>query len=78
MLGINYGEDVDRVRPFLAKNKYDFRILLDRQQLVGGRYQVNGIPALFIIDKGGTIRTHFVGVRDEDTLRQALAEAGIK
>ena len=78
VLGINYGEDLDRVRPFLAKNKYDFRILLDRQRLVGESYQVTGIPALFIIDKTGTIRTHFVGVRDEDTLRQALAEAGIK
>jgi peroxiredoxin len=46
--------------------------------MVGQRYQVSGIPALFIIDRTGTIRTHFVGVRDEKTLREALAQAGIK
>jgi peroxiredoxin/outer membrane lipoprotein-sorting protein len=78
VLGINYGEEEAKVRPYLIKNGYDFRILLDRQQAVGQRYQVSGIPALFIIDRAGTIRSHFVGVRDEDTLREALAEAGIK
>jgi peroxiredoxin/outer membrane lipoprotein-sorting protein len=78
VLGINYGEEPARVRPFLLKNGYEFRILLDRMQSVGQRYQVSGIPALFIIDKSGTIRTHFVGVRDEDTLREALAQVGIR
>jgi peroxiredoxin/outer membrane lipoprotein-sorting protein len=78
VLGINYGEDAERVRPFLEKNGYDFRILLDRVKSVGERYQVGGIPALFIIDKTGTIRAHFVGVRDEDTLREALARVGLK
>ena len=78
VLGINYGEEPAKVRPFLEKNGYDFRILLDRQQTVGLRYQVSGIPTLFIIDKAGTIRAHFVGVRDEDTLREALADAGLK
>jgi len=78
VLGINYGEEASRVKPFLVKNGYDFRILLDREQRVGQRYQVGGIPTLFIIDKTGVIRAHFVGVRDEDTLREALARAGIK
>ena len=66
------------MRPFLKKYGYDFGILLDQQQSVGERYQVSGIPALFIIDRTGTIRTHFVGVRDEDALREALAKLGIK
>ena len=77
VLGINQGEDVLKVRPFLKKNGYDFGILLDAQQSVAGRYQVSSIPSLFIIDRTGTIRSHFVGVRDEDTLREALAKAGM-
>jgi peroxiredoxin len=78
VLGVNQGEGPAQVRPFLKKYGYDFGVLLDPQQQVGERYQVSGIPALFIIDKTGTIRTHFVGVRDENTLRAALAQAGIK
>ena len=78
VLGINQGETALKVRPFLKKYGYDFGILLDQQQRVGDRYQVSGIPSLFIIDRAGTISTHFVGVRDEDTLREALARAGIK
>jgi peroxiredoxin/outer membrane lipoprotein-sorting protein len=78
VLGVNQGEEPAPVRSFLKKNGYDFRVLLDGQQQVAERYQVSGIPTLFIIDQAGTIRTHFVGVRDESTLREALARAGIK
>jgi len=78
VLGVDYGEEPGRVRTFLAKNPYTFRILMDRDQSVGTRYQVNGIPSLFVIDRTGTISSHFIGVRDEDTLREALAKAGIK
>jgi len=78
VFGVNYGETSTRVKPFIAKNMYDFTILMDKDQQVGGHYQVSGIPALFIIDKQGVIRSHFVGVRDEDTLREALAAVGIK
>jgi peroxiredoxin len=78
VFGVNYGETSTRVKPFIAKNAYDFTILMDSNQEVGGHYQVNGIPALFIIDKDGVIRSHFVGVRDEDQLRGALAAVGIK
>ena len=78
VLGVNAGEEATAVRPFLKKYGYDFRILLDHDQAVGRRYQVDGIPTMFIIDKGGTISSHFVGVRDEATLRDALAKAGVK
>ena len=78
VLGVNYGERPEAVRPFLKQTGYSFRILMDREQKVGMRYQVSGIPTLFIIDKGGTIRSHFIGVRDLDVLRDALADAGMR
>jgi peroxiredoxin/outer membrane lipoprotein-sorting protein len=78
VLGINQGEDAAKVKPFLKKYDYDFRILLDRQQTVGRLYQVTGIPTLLIIYRTGTISAHFVGLRDENTLREALAKAGVK
>jgi peroxiredoxin len=78
VLGVNQGEDADKVRPFLKKYAYDFPVLLDRQQSVAGLYKVSGIPTMVIIDRTGTISAHFVGVRDEGTLREALAKAGVK
>ena len=78
VLGINQGETAMVVQPFLKRNGFDFRILLDQTRTVSQKYQVSGIPTLFIIDKEGTIRAHFVGVRDEATVREALAKAGIQ
>jgi len=78
VLGINQGETARVVQPFLKRNGFDFRILLDQTRTVSQKYQVSGIPTLFIIDKEGTIRAHFVGVRDEATVREALAKAGIQ
>ncbi len=78
VLGVNQGEDALKVRPFLKKYGYDFGIVLDQDQTVGTSYQVSSIPALFIIDRAGIIRSHFVGVRDEGTLRGALTQAGIQ
>jgi peroxiredoxin/outer membrane lipoprotein-sorting protein len=78
VLGINQGETAKVVQPFLKRNGFDFRILLDQARSVSQKYQVSGIPTRFIIDKEGTIRAHFVGVRDEATLREALAKAGIQ
>ncbi len=78
VLGVNDGEDASRVRPFLERNGYSFRILLDRDQSVAARYQVTGIPSLFVIDRHGVISSHFIGLRDEETLRDALARAGIE
>ena len=77
VLGINDGEIASRVEPFLKKNGYSFRILLDHDQSVAARYQVTGIPSLFVIDRNGVISSHFIGLRDEETLRDALAKAGI-
>ena len=78
VLGVNDGEDAGRIETFLKRNGYSFRILLDRDQSVAARYQVTGIPSLFVIDRNGVISSHFIGLRDEETLRDALARAGIQ
>lgn len=74
---VNQGESSETARKFLEKNKYATTTLLDQSSEVGRRYKVSGIPTLVIIDREGKIAAHYVGVRNEETLREGLKKAGL-
>lgn len=76
--GVNVGEELTKVRPFLTKNGYTFPMLLDRKRAVAEKYGVNGIPTLVIVDRKGSVHSYFVGVREDSVLRNALADLGIR
>ena len=78
VFGVNLMEEPARVKGFLAENGITFPILLDRGGKVAGRYRAEGIPTLVIVGKDGRVSSYFTGVRDEATLREALAKAGIE
>jgi peroxiredoxin/outer membrane lipoprotein-sorting protein len=78
VFGVNQGEDVPTVQKFLADKPYTFPILLDTKIEVGGKYQAEAIPTLVVIGKDGKVSSYFRGVRDGDTIREAIAKAGIK
>jgi thiol-disulfide isomerase/thioredoxin len=46
---------------FVAKNKYDFHVLLDAEDKTIGSYAVEGIPTKFFVDKNGNIRFKEIG-----------------
>jgi peroxiredoxin/outer membrane lipoprotein-sorting protein len=77
VLGIN-SEPPETVRDFIGKNKYTFPTLVDTAGEVARRYLVEAIPTVIVIDKGGTITTHYLGLRSEDDLRNALKKAGLE
>ena len=54
VLLVNAGEPEDAVRKW-AGRRFTSPILLDLQQEVGGRYHVEGIPRLFVLDQDGRI-----------------------
>jgi peroxiredoxin len=74
----NYRNDVIK---FITDNKYSFNVLLDEvgedglQSKVVSQYNVNGIPAKFIIDKNGNIRFKQVGF--EETTERLADELAI-
>lgn len=70
-------ENKDTITQFLSDNKYKIRSLIDEGKEVAKKYQVKGLPTAFIIDKEGKIVTHFIGSRDEASLRNELKKAGI-
>ena len=41
------------VAPYVEKNGYHFKVLLDPQNKVGETYDVSGVPETFIIDRNG-------------------------
>ncbi|OGB90110.1 hypothetical protein A2625_04785 [candidate division WOR-1 bacterium RIFCSPHIGHO2_01_FULL_53_15] len=64
MLAVSIDRDAAKLKAFVEKNKYTFRILSDPDGTVASQYGVGAIPATFIIDKKGRIAGSFVGGRD--------------
>ena len=66
------------VAPYVEKNGYHFKILLDPENTVGEAYDVSGVPETFIIDREGRIVAHHMGAFDwsrpdvKDALKQLL------
>ena len=52
------------VLPYVQKNGYHFRVLLDPENKVGDSYGVSGVPETFIIDRSGRIVAHHMGAFD--------------
>jgi peroxiredoxin len=61
VLAIDDGETPERVKKFIADHGYTFRVLLDRDETVGRKFAVNGLPAMFFIDREGNIRAQYRG-----------------
>ena len=72
--GVN-DEDSGIVKGFVKKHNYEMAVLMDSSRTVHRQYGVNAIPTVLIIDRTGVIRTHFIGGRNEETLRAAIAKA---
>ena len=76
VLAINDGESADAARKYIEEHKYTFRVLLDRDKAVAGRFSVSGLPALFLIDREGNVRAQYTGYTSVD-LRQELKKIGL-
>jgi len=67
------------VVPYVEKNGYHFKILLDPENKVGDSYGVSGVPETFIIDRKGRIVAHHMGAFDwsrpdvKEALQQLLS-----
>jgi peroxiredoxin len=53
ILSVNQGETAEQVSNFIQCKKYIFHVVLDQDGAVGGKYGVQGIPALVLVDKTG-------------------------
>jgi peroxiredoxin len=75
VLGINQRETAQRARSYVEKSGYTFPILLDEKGEASDLYQVQAIPTLVVVDPKGRIAAHFIGLREESVLREAVTKA---
>ena len=64
------------VKPYLEKNGFHFRVLLDPENKLSELYDVSGVPETFIIDRHGRIAAHHMGAFDwsRSDVREALEQ----
>jgi peroxiredoxin/outer membrane lipoprotein-sorting protein len=77
VLAINDGESADTASKYIDEHKYTFRVLLDRDKAVAGKFSVSGIPALFLIDRDGNVRAQYTGYSSTLDLREELKKIGL-
>lgn len=61
-----FGEAGGDVRRFVEEHGLTFTVLHDPSGSIESRYQVNGLPTTYIIDRDGRIRRKLLGAREWD------------
>lgn len=77
LVGINWGEDADTVREFLAQSGVSYRNILDRNGTTFVLYGLTGIPESFFIDPEGYIRGAWIGPLTVEQIVKGFARLGL-
>jgi peroxiredoxin len=71
-------EDAGKVKPFVAKQKVTYPILLDPGRKVHELFEVVGIPKTFIYDRNGKLVAQSIDMRTRKQFLEMLAQAGLQ
>ncbi len=71
-------EDAGKVKPFVAKQKVTYPILLDPGRKVHELFEVVGIPKTFIYDRDGKLVAQSIDMRTRKQLLEMLAQTGLQ
>src|SRR5262249_3019529 len=77
VFAVNEREPESKVRAYLAQQKLDLPVLMDRSGTVGTSYRANSTPLTVVVGRDGNVVRILVGLHDEEDLRDVLHEAGI-
>src|SRR5260370_39899582 len=77
VLGIN-DEKGFAARNFLQNHNLTLRTLADPKHAVHKLYGVHSIPTLEVVDRQGTVVSHFHRAVPEDVIRGSLKQAGLQ
>ncbi len=78
VLGIDNGETVDVVKPFVKEFNLTFPILLDPDFTVANDYQVKALPTSFFIDRAGIVRATNIGAMGRSYIESQLNALGVR
>jgi peroxiredoxin len=71
-------EDAGKVKPFVAKQKVTYPILLDPGRKVHELFEVVGIPKTFIYDRDGKLVAQSIDMRTRKQFLEMLGQAGLQ
>ncbi|HZD32012.1 MAG TPA: TlpA disulfide reductase family protein [Candidatus Angelobacter sp.] len=71
-------EEVTKVKPFIARRKITYPVLLDQGGKVAQTFQVDGIPKSFVYNREGKLVAQSIDMRTQAQFLQMLAQAGLQ
>jgi len=72
LVGVDYTDQADAARAFIAKYGWTIPVLSDPDGIYGARYGFTGLPATIVLDSHGRIVETLRGPQTETDLRDAL------
>jgi peroxiredoxin len=70
---VESGTDAQTVAKFLARQSFDFPVLLDPRMKIFHRLGLTGLPATLLVDRRGRLRQRFLGEANVADLRKTVA-----
>ncbi|WGO97363.1 TlpA disulfide reductase family protein [Saccharophagus degradans] len=61
IIAINLDEEKATAEAFLKNNTADFKVMFDPEGVLAEKYQVDGMPSSYLVDRNGNIVKHHVG-----------------
>jgi peroxiredoxin len=80
-IGTSVDEDSKKANEFVGKHKLTFPNAFagtDAGSAVLDSYGVDGVPAIFVLGKGGVTQVRFDGETEEKAIREEFAKLGVK
>jgi len=71
-------EESAKVRPFIAKRKLSYPVLLDPGRKVNDEFGIEGIPKTFVYDRDGNLAAQAIDMRTREQFKTMLATAGME
>jgi cytochrome c biogenesis protein CcmG/thiol:disulfide interchange protein DsbE len=75
VLGVNVDDGPEIARAYAAKKGLSYPIVVDESRDASGRYGVDKLPSLVVIDKQGRIVAYLTGLVDEASLDEVISAA---
>jgi cytochrome c biogenesis protein CcmG/thiol:disulfide interchange protein DsbE len=75
LVGVDYTDQADSARAFIARYGWTFPVLEDPDGIYGARYEFTGLPATVVLDSRGRIVETLRGPQTQADLRRALRSA---
>lgn len=72
IISIDLYEDLEKVKKFIDENNIEWIVAIDKDGQVTREYRIQAIPTLILIDPKGMIVDVYIGVTDENILKDKI------